>query len=207
MRFAKTLLGAAGALALLCVQALAAPPVSPVTPVARLAERDYGPLAVRLESKLRAQVDKPMLVEFHRRQAFRVIAGGDVPLQVLSIAWTPEAGGDTHCVLGAVQGTQVYAWDALSGETEAPPWSCDGEPALRFTDLDADGCADVVALYPMRPPSGERFLWPLVLRCAQGGAALEFDAERSRVLRTGAPPKNLAQALLRLSKVPQRPGP
>lgn len=160
----------------------------------RITERDYGPVALRVETQLRREQDKPLQVDFHRRQAFRLASGA----QLLSIAWWPEPAGEARCVLASVIGERVQTTDALAGEADPPPWSCDGEPALRFTDLDADGCVDAVALYPMRPPSGERFLWPLVLHCAADGYAL--DEARTRTLRTGKTPSTLAQALQRLSR-------
>jgi len=161
----------------------------------RIADREYGPVALRVDEQLRRDVDKPLKVDFHRRQAFRLNSGA----LILSAAWWPESGGEAHCGLAAVIGERVQVVDALAGEADPPPWSCDGEPALRFTDLDADGCVDVIALYPMRPPSGERFAWPLVLRCEGDGYAL--DAKRTLALRQGKVPATLGQAMVRLSKI------
>ena len=131
------------------LQALAAAWVLSATAAAaaaeRIGERDYGPLAVRAESALRRQIDAPLRTEFHRRQAFRL--GPDA--SVLSMAWLPEGGGEPHCTLAIVQVRTAQTFDALDGQADAPPWGCDGEPAIRLSDFDADGCVDVLALFPM----------------------------------------------------------
>jgi hypothetical protein len=198
MPIARALVAAVLATAMACAWAQG---VSRAPSTARIPEREYGPVALQLEAQLRRELNKPIRVDFHRQQAFRLGSGW----QVLSIGWWSEGGGEPHCALGAVLGDKVQHWDALAGEAEAPPWACDGEPVLRFTDLDADGCIDVLALYPLRPPSGERFLWPIVLRCAEGGSGYALDARRTAALRAGSPPKSLAQAMLRLSKLPLQP--
>ncbi len=133
---------------------------------------------------------------FRRRQAFRGVVAGK-PWRFLSVGWQRNDGGEQHCVLAVLQGTHLITVDALAGEADALPWSCDGEPALRSVDLDGDGCPEVLALYPMRPPSGERFMWPVVLRCDATRVAWELDAVRTRRLRESldkAPLKTLRQA-------------
>jgi hypothetical protein len=101
----------------------------------------------------------------------------------------------------------VSSVDALAGEADTPPWSCEGEPALRVADLDGDGCPEVLAQYRLRPPSGDVFDWAVVLRCDPAATpALAFDAERSARWRAAllgpAAPRTLraAEALLKKAR-------
>jgi hypothetical protein len=196
-------------------------PAALATPVTPLSGRAYNATALALEARIQREVNAPLRVSFHRKQAFE---GGPAAARwrVLSVAWQREDGGASHCVLavmqGAEQGTEqtngqnkqgqqgahdVHV-DALAGERDEPPWSCDGEPALRIRDLDNDGCPEVIALYPMRPPSGERFTWPLVLRCdgARADPTWALDTPRTQRLRSAVQARPIqtlrqAEALLR----------
>ncbi len=172
---------------------------------ARLTGRDYNAAALEAETRVRRQApETPMRVDFHRDQAFRGRVGSR-EWRLLSLAWQPNAGGPARCVLAASSGNKVRAVvDVLEGEGEpsALAWSCDGEPELRVVDLDGDRCPEFIALVPMRPPSGERFRWPIVLRCDGANVSWAFDADRSRRLRASlvqAPLDSVrqAEALLR----------
>lgn len=142
----------------------------------------YNVDAIAVETAIRKDVDAPLSVAFHHDQAFRGKILGK-PWRVLSVAWHLENGGEEHCVLAVLSGDEEVHVDALAGELDAPPWSCDGEPTLRITDLDGDTCPEVIALYPMRPPSGEQFRWPIVLRCDAAKLKWDMDAERTRRLQ------------------------
>lgn len=170
-------------------EGMAAPRVRPLTGTA------YETTALATENAVREQVDAPLRMEFHRRQAFRIEPAG---LHVVSVAWWKEAGGDTHCVLGTRGRDGLQTFDALAGEADAPPWSCEGEPALRLTDLDRDGCPEVLAQYALRPPSGEVFTWGLVLACDKAGGRYRFDEARTARWRAAlagdGAPRTLRQA-------------
>ena len=181
--------------------AQAAPPTKTLSEAQTDALALAGETAVR-HARIAAKDTAPLRFEFHRQQAFAVPLNGTT-LQLMSLAWWPEKGGEAHCALvfrparGGASGHDVPFVDALAGAADAPPWACDGEPALRFTDVDGDGCTDVVALFPMRPPSGERFMQGLVLTCRKGNT-LALDAERTRHLAErqsqGEPFRNVQQA-------------
>lgn len=196
-------------------QALAAEARAPAPRVRPLTGAAYERLALATENRVREQVDAPLRMDFHRRQAWRIKGAGPVETQLVSVAWWKESGGEAHCVLAlapaapAGAALQLTTVDALEGEADPPPWSCEGEPAVRIADLDADGCPEVLAQYTLRPPSGEVFPWGVVLRCepAAAGAGAPprhvFDAARSarwrEALIAARPIRSLreAEALLR----------
>jgi hypothetical protein len=175
----------------------AAQPAKPLPQAQMEALALAGETAVR-HARLAARDETPLRFEFHRQQAF-VVKLGDAPVQVMSLSWWPQPGGNAHCALvvkpalGASRGDLPIV-DALAGATNDPPWSCDGEPALRFTDVNGDSCTDLVALFPMRPPSGERFWQPVVLACT-GGTSLAFDPLLTKQLTSHQPLRNLQQAV------------
>ncbi|RQP23054.1 hypothetical protein DZC73_18175 [Albitalea terrae] len=176
----------------------AAQPAKPLAQAQMEALALAGETAVR-HARLAAHDESPLRFEFHRRQAF-VVKLGDVPVQVMSLSWWPQSGGDAHCALvvksasATSQHADVPVIDALAGAADDPPWSCDGEPALRFTDVNDDGCTDLVALFPMRPPSGERFWQPVVLTCT-GKGSLAFEQSLTKQLTGHQPLHDLQQAV------------
>jgi hypothetical protein len=187
----------------------AASPAAPGAAISRYSGSAYNNDAISLETTVRRELNAAMSFTAHRRQAFRGEVTGTV-WHVLSAVWQLDSGGEAHCILAAYGGSHwvgdyLVSVDALTGETDAPPWSCDGEPALKIVDLNGDGCPEVLALYPMRPPSGERFYWPLVLRCAAAPLRWDFDRARSQRLRAGltsAPLPSLKQAEALLKSAP-----
>lgn len=160
---------------LLCRAALAASLVP-------LPEREFSALGLRAESRLQLRADGPMRVEFHRRQGFRWQGEGGRTAALLSLMVLPE-GAAPRCLLVIEQGGGLDLVDALAGDA-GQPWSCDGEPALGQADVDGDGVADLLALYPYRPPSGERFMLPLVFTYRPAAGRFELDASRTASLRT-----------------------
>lgn len=157
----------------------------------RLPEHAFGPLGQRAETALRqAQPELPLRALFHRAQSFVVQPGawGGPPWQLVSMEWAPESGGNSHCVLALFSAAREapVLIDPLEDRAtgDRMPWSCDGEPALRF--VDAPGCARVLALHPMRPPSGERFLLPTVVGCVQGSSTPALDRAATMRLREAA---------------------
>jgi hypothetical protein len=174
------------------------------TAVSRLSGSAYDTDAIAVETIVRKQFTEAMRFGFHRHQAFRSTILGK-PWRVLSVSWQLARGGDSHCVLATLRGKNVVPIDAMAGEVDVPPWSCDGEPALQIIDLNGDFCPEVLALYPMRPPSGEQFLWPLVLRCDAKNVTWAFDPPRSQRLRAAlqtAPLNSLQQAVKLLRFTP-----
>lgn len=186
----------------------AAQPAKPLPQAQMEALALAGETAVR-HARLAAHDESALQFEFHRRQAFAVKLG-NAQVQVMSLSWWPQAGGDAHCALVIRPGHEESARrdlpvvDALAGAADDPPWSCDGEPALRFTDLNADGCTDLVALFPMRPPSGERFWQPVVLTCVNGNT-LALDAALTKHLAAHQPLRDLQQAVQQLRAAPASP--
>jgi hypothetical protein len=164
-----------------------ATPASSALRTERVAERAFGPLGLRAETALRqAHPGLALRAQFHRAQSFavRAGAGGGPGWQVVSLAWSPESGGDARCVLALFSGGgPPVLVDPLDDRDAADrmPWSCEGEPALRF--VDAPGCPRVLALHPMRPPSGERFLLPTVVGCAEGSTTPALDRAATARLR------------------------
>jgi hypothetical protein len=144
---------------------------------------DYNMDAIAVETEINKELNEPVRIEFHRDQAFRGASVGK-PWRVLSVAWQLESGGGAHCVVAVISGSKIARVDALAGERDSLPWSCDGEPALRITDIDGDNCPEVLALYQMRPPSGEVFQWPVVLRCNLNESKWEMDSEKTQYLRS-----------------------
>lgn len=176
----------------------AGPLAKPLPPAQMEALALAGETAVR-HARLAAHDEAPLRFEFHKQQAFMVKLG-NAPVQVMSLSWWPESGGDAHCALvvkparAASSRGDLPIIDALAGASDDPPWSCDGQPALRFIDVNGDGCTDLVALFPMRPPSGERFWQPLVLTCT-GGNSLAFEQSLTKELASHQPLRNLQQAM------------
>lgn len=76
-------------------------------------------------------------------------------------------------------------FNALAPDADMP-WSCEGEPAVQFADVDGAAGLDVVALYPFRAPSGARFTWPLVPTCRKQGSVHALDVARTVWLRAQA---------------------
>ncbi|MFZ5544566.1 MAG: hypothetical protein ACOZJZ_13480 [Pseudomonadota bacterium] len=150
--------------------------------LAPLAPRDLDALALRAASQVRLDTKEALRMEFHRRQGFRWQGGPHGSADLVSLAAWPPGGGAARCVLAVAQRGQLLTVDALAGDS-GQPWSCDGEPALGLADVDGDGSADVLALYPYRPPSNERFMLPLVLRYEPGQGRFVLDAARTAWLR------------------------
>jgi hypothetical protein len=190
-----------GAAALAALLALSAAPGPAGAQTQRLSDDVFSPLALKAETALRERIGRPMRVEFHRAQGFRFGKAQDA-VSLVSFDWTPQGGGDTHCVVNIFHGTRLSSIDALEPDTSVP-WSCDGEPSLKFADVDGDSCIDVVALFPYRPPSREHFLLPLVLACTEAGRAHGVDAARTVWLRSQgkkkAPVRSLAEAMRALA--------
>jgi hypothetical protein len=205
----KTSVGIVGTLLAICAISAAAYAAAPSAAVARYTGSAYNIDAIALETTVRHEENAAMSFTAHRRQAFRGEVAG-VAWHLLSAVWQLDKGGEAHCILAAYGGSHwasndIVSIDALNGETDPPLWSCDGEPALQIIDLDGDGCPEVLALYPMRPPSGERFLWPLVLQCAAAPLRWDFDRARSQRLRarlTATPLTSLRQAVRLLKSAP-----
>ncbi|MEY4561530.1 MAG: hypothetical protein RLZZ618_807 [Pseudomonadota bacterium] len=169
--------------------------------VQRLPRPAFDALAAKAEAKLRERVKEPMFIEFDRAQSFRFGPAAD-STQLLSLSWTPRNGGGTHCVIHLARGKQLLAVDVLEPDLDMP-WTCDDPPAVKIVDVDGDGCLDVLAIYPFRPPSNERFPLPIVLTCTLDGKNHQLDVERTNWLRTPTgkhPTDTLAQALRSLDR-------
>jgi hypothetical protein len=152
--------------------------------VQRLSERARADLAIKAENGLRHRLDQPAKVEHFRKQSFRFGSGAKAA-SVVTFAWTPGSGGQTHCLLNIFHGDKLTAIDLLDPDPGLP-WSCDGEPVLKITHVDADGCLDVIAMAPFSPPSGERFMHAVVVTCGADGRSHALDRPRTAWLAAAA---------------------
>lgn len=145
--------------------------------VQRLSYDAFTALAFKAETSLYDRMDGPLLVAFFRKQGFRFGRGAQAA-RVVPLEWTHQSEGMTHCELHVFHGDQAQAIDLLAPDTDRG-WSCDGEPALAFKDVDGDGCLDMVAMAPYRPPSGESFMQTVVVTCEPGGRSHKVDVART----------------------------
>jgi hypothetical protein len=187
-------------LPLLSCMAAAASPV--LTPLSR---DDFTAVALRAETEWRHQLDRAMQVDFHRSQAFRWQGDAHAPARIVSLEALPE-GEMPRCALAVEQGGHLSLQDAL-GPDASQPWSCDGEPSITSADVDGDGVADLLVLYPYRAPSGDRFMLPLVFVYQPGRSSLVLDEARTQQLRARRQPvsnlQQMKQALQSSSATPR----
>ena len=156
--------------------------------------KEYDDDARIVEAAMRAPEKDMLNFDFHRDQAFRGSTAGK-SWRVLSVGWwRGDNGGKTRCALVVLQEHSVKRVDVLRDQNATMPWSCEGEPALRITDLDGDSCPEIIALYPIRPPSGDVFDAPIVLRCDAKTVSWTLDETRTQRLENARSLKTLRQA-------------
>lgn len=151
----------------------------------RLPEREVNALALKAETTLRLQQDRALRVGFHRKSSFRLALPGGKSLDLTSLTYAGEDGSEPHCVLAVEQRQGITLLNPLEGEDD-PPWSCDGEPALQWTDLTGDAQPEMLVIYPYRPPSGERFWQSFVLHLDAREPSLDWDQKLTQQLRQAA---------------------
>lgn len=159
-----------------------------------LSAREFNRPALAAEEALRIATPEVRRVDFHRAQGFRWRSPSRVPVTVVSLL-VQRDGRPPQCVLALQDGPEPMLVPALAGDADMP-WSCEDEPALTLADVDGDGRAELIALYPHAAPSGERFQLPLVLRRTAGTPPAALDDARTRRLReSGRLPTTLAEAV------------